>query len=245
MKMPYRLLWQLGVGHDAKPRLNRPAYAGRHEGATVLILASGPSLRDRWAEIDALRRTQGAITIGANNVADFICPDYHAFTNRKRFVQFAGTIDPTRSRVLLGTYLPPVLIRAHYQGPYESIMYVNVHDRPFGIENGVIQASCRTIAVLLVAVALVMGARRIFVAGTDGYKEILARRGQIHHYADALPKDAERQQKNDAYLLDVEQANSRFLDEIAAHQRNQGLEPFRIVTPTTYQRHYQDINDFL
>ena len=226
------------------PRLTRPSYVNRHKGGTVLIVATGPSLREYWGRIDAVRIKCNAVTLGANNVTEFLYPSYHCFTNRKRYIAFAGSIEPTISRVLLGPYLPKSLIKQHYRGSYETLMYVNDHDPRFNIEDGIIQASCRTVGVLLIGVAIVMGAERILVAGMDGYKMLLGEGSPIHHYDDESLND-EQQAKEGQRLLVSERLNTRFMAEIAEYLESLGREPFSIITPTVYQDHYRPLDEFL
>ena len=123
-------------------------------------------------------------------------------------------------------------------------MYVNDHDRVFDIEAGIIQASCRTVGVLLIGVAIVMGAEGILVAGMDGYKNLLEEGGPIHHYDEDFLQD-ENQTKEGQRLLASERRNARFMAEIAEYLESRGREPFSIITPTVYQNHYRSIEEFL
>ena len=118
------------------PSLSTPSYLNRHLGATFLVLGNGPSLRTHRGQIDALIEMHRPIVMGANNITGFTYPDYHAFTNRRRFISYAHTIDSDRSRVLVGVYLPEWIISEYYGGPYERIMYVNDHDQAFDIRDG-------------------------------------------------------------------------------------------------------------
>ena len=176
-----RRIWP-SDGKIANPELAPPAYAARHQDATFIVFGNGPSLAENLDAIHALGEKFNAVTMGANNIGEILAPDYHAFTNRKRFAAYSSGIDPVRTRVLLSPYFTDGFIRKHYTGPYEQIMYRADNDAPFDIQNGIIQASCRTVAVLMIAVAVVMGARRIFVAGTDGYKGHLDSGRHVHFY---------------------------------------------------------------
>jgi hypothetical protein len=215
--------------------LARPAYAGRHVGRRFLVLGTGPSLATHGDAIRELIKVRSLITLGANHITPFIYPDYHAFTGRRRFKQYVHTADPARSTVLLSPYLPPELVRAHYRRPYEELMYINDHDAPFGISDGIVQASCRSAGNLLIAVALVMGASEVLVAGMDGYQnaEFYFTPTQVKHPGDK------------AYWERKETAIRRAQREIAAYMEAIGLEPFKIVTPTAYSQYYRPIEEFL
>jgi hypothetical protein len=220
-----------------RPRLRTPAYAGRHRGATALVLGNGPSLDSHR---DALRRliaAERAITLGANNITPFMHPSYHAFTNRKRFVRYANTIDPNHSIVLLSPYFPPAVIERHYRGAYEEIAYVADNEARFDVRDGVIQASGRTVSVLLIGVAAVMGAERILVAGLDGFRGVLindrVKPGSLYHAeTEVLKEEASEYEEVDRYTR-------RFLSEIQDYLAREGREPFTIVTPTAYEDHHR------
>jgi len=219
----------------ATPR--HPAYTGRHRGATALVLGNGPSLETHGDALRRLIESEDAITLGANNITPFIHPRYHAFTNRKRFERYAETIDPERSRVLVSPYFRRALIRRHYRGPYEEIAYVADNDAPFDIRDGIIQASGRTVSVLLIGVAAVMGAGRILVAGLDGFGGVLsggrAEAGAMYHAdTEVLKAEAREYEEVDRYTR-------RFLAEIQHYLAREGREPFAIVTPTAYEDHHR------
>ncbi len=226
------------------PPLSTPDYLNRHPGATFLVLGNGPSLGAHRKEIHELIEKHRPIVMGANNITGFIYPDYHAFTNRRRLINYAHTIDSSKSKVLVGVHLPGWVIEKHYEGAYERIMYVNDHDRAFDICDGIIMASCRTVSVLLIGVALVMGGERVFVAGLDGYGLLPSKDEDVHYYKGERDHGPDVANK-DTYLMQAESMCSRFLDEISHYMTQQGLEPFKIVTPTTYSDHYQDIQDYL
>jgi hypothetical protein len=220
-----------------RPRLRTPAYAGRHEGATALVLGNGPSLRTHG---DALRRliaAERAITLGANNITAFTHPDYHAFTNRKRFARYGHSIDPERSRVLLSPYFSRALIERHYRGPYEEISYVADNDARFDVSEGVIQASGRTVSVLLIGVAAVMGAERILVAGLDGFAGVLA--GERPDPASVYHAETELLKERAPEYEEIDRYTRRFLAEIQGYLERHGRAPFAIVTPTAYEEHHR------
>jgi hypothetical protein len=218
-----------------RPVLERPAYAERHEGETFVVLGNGPSLRTHGDTVKALIRETEAVVLGGNHITPFLHPTYHAFTNRHRFLDYARTIDPSKSRVLLSPYFQKATINEYYGGPYEEIAYVADNEAAFGIEDGIILAGCRTVAVLLIAVAIVMGAERIYVAGLDGFRRLVEEgRADDLHFT-PLTSAA----RSVDHARSVMAGNERFLDEIQAYLRAHGREPFSIVTPTAYERHYR------
>lgn len=222
------------------PQLVSPGYADRHPGSTFLVLANGPSLERHKEALYALIGKVRPVIMGGNNIADFIYPDYHAFTNRNRFCSYAHTIDPRKSRVLLSPYLAPWIIQEHYRGDYELLMYKTSRDQPFNISDGIVQCDCRTVSVLLIAIALIMGAGTILVAGLDGYSKALGEKTPLFFYDE---QDVGRQPSQlSPYLLEVEGYCQRYLDEISNYMLASGKKPFQIVTPTVYSAHYVPID---
>lgn len=214
-----------------EPVLHRPAYADRHAGRTLLVLGNGPTLTTHAAELHALIAQRDAVVLGANHITPFRHPDYHAFTNRKRFFDYASTFDPARSRLLVSPAFEDEFVRAHVpEGAYERLMYVADHDVRFDVRDGVILSGCRTVSVLLLGVAVVMGAAEILVAGLDGYA---AGGRPLYHAETRVLKEGDR------IAAEVHAYTTRFLAEIQEHLARQARAPFAIVTPTAYAEHYR------
>ena len=217
-----------------------PVYVNRHKEKYFLIVGTGPSLKKNWKKIGELQTKYNLITMGANNIGDFIQPDYHCFTNKKRFINYSHTIG-NKSKVLIGEHISIQVVKKHYGRYFEIIPYLNDHDASFNIENGIIRASCRTVGVLMIATAIVMGARKIFVVGMDGYKDIINTGSEIHFYSE---KNSTNDSQND-YFLTIDYYNNKFLNEIKFYLESNNRESFSIVTPTTYQDNYCSIDQFL
>ena len=142
----------------------------------------------------------------------------------------------------MSPYFHKRMIKEHYKGSYEELMYINDNDREFDIVDGVIQASCRTTGVLLIAIAIVMGMKQIFLAGMDGYSDLLPRGGSQHHYDkqnNLSGATTEAKQR----LLETERLNAKFMQEISIYMKKNGTEPFTIVTPTVHKQHYRSFDD--
>lgn len=218
--------------------LHPPAYAARHHGATALVLGAGPSLRGCASQLHDFIARERPIVLGPNNITPFVNPDYHAFTNKKAWTEYASTIDSRRSRVLVGPAFPESYVRAQYDGPFERIMYRPENEARFEIEDGIVQAGCRTSSVLLIGVAIVMGASRVYVAGLDGYG-ILTRNsaGFDPDSARFTPTRVWETRPDEYERIDAYQ--QRFLGEIQQYLSRERREPFRIITPTTYSDHYE------
>jgi 4-hydroxy 2-oxovalerate aldolase len=111
-------------------------------------------------------------------------------------------------------------------------------ENPFAIQDGIISANCRTVAVLLAGVALVMGAKRLFIAGMDGYMAT-SNDGVYHFY----------NEKNEAEQLDALKEkhnwNLNYLKQIDAYMIEQGGEGLHILTPTNYKEFYKGLKNYL
>jgi len=227
------------------PELTRPTYADRHQDQTFLVFGTGPSLVQRSDDIHNFIERYQPVTIGPNTIAEFISPDYHVFSSRHRLIDYGNTIDRSKSRVLISPYIPLPLIRRAYDGEFEYLMYRNDNETDFDIVDGIIQASCKSVTILSIGIAIVMGAKRVMVAGTDGFGG-LAQSGQRLHYNTASqPKHAPG---TGAFFQHYETAHRyhiRFLAQIRDYMISIGLEPFKIITPTEFREHYCDLSSYL
>ena len=101
---------------------------------------------------------------------------YVGFTNRRRLGQARIFPSLEQTPCLIGPHIPT---RHIWMPIWERMPFVADDDAPFDIVDGIIQCSCHECGWLLVAVAYVMGAREIWMAGYDGY-----RRGASNHFYD-------------------------------------------------------------
>ncbi len=224
------------------PSLGTPNYLDRHKGETFLVMGLGPSLLENREQIFQFIEQYQPIVMGANNITAFLIPDYHAFTNRARFTKYVHTVDTDKSKVLLSPYFAKWLIRNHFLGEYEELMYDSGPVVSFDIWNGVVMAGFQSVSVVLIGVALVMGAQQVFVAGLDGYRSVLTPDRKTHYYGVENQKDEDRE---DAEFIRREKITHQYLDEISQYMAMRGLERFKILTPTAYDKHYSPINQFL
>jgi 4-hydroxy 2-oxovalerate aldolase len=219
-----------------KIRATETSYKERHRGRDFLILANGPTLRDYGPRIEEFIRKYDPIILGANYLSGFFKPDYHAFNNKKRFVDYVDTVDKD-SILLLGENLSLDMIREYTSRPYEKLCFIDELD-DFGIIDGVIQSNCRTIAVLLMGVAIVMGAKRIFAVGMDGYTGTDSA-GSFHFYDEKVePEERE-------LIVERHRHNQHFIEQIDEYLNGMGKEGVHIITPTSYRSFYKGIENYL
>ena len=159
------------------PRLHRPAFMHRHRGP-FLVLGSAPSIISHAEKISRFIRNHRPIVLSANvpHTVSWLTTQYVGFTNRKRLGQARRFSSLMNTWCLIGPHIPA---QAVWMPSWERMPFVNDADAPFDIVDGIIQCSCHECGWLLTAVAYVMGASEIWMAGYDGY-----RRGASNHFYD-------------------------------------------------------------
>jgi len=211
-------------------------YAKRHKNCDFLVLANGPTLKEYKSKIALFIEKYNPVILGANYLSDLFVPHYHAFTNKKRFMDYVDYVHQN-SILLIGENIPDELIREYTDRPYERLYFVDeLND--FDIIDNVIQSNCRTVAVLLIGVAIVMGARRIFAAGLDGYSGMTSTE-EFHFYREKQePEDRE-------LIIERHQYNQHYLEQIDQYLSKRDMEGIHILTPTSYKAFYKGIENYL
>jgi 4-hydroxy 2-oxovalerate aldolase len=211
-------------------------YKDLYKGRDFLILANGPTLKAYEAKIEEFIKKYDPVILGANYLSGLFKPHYHAFNNKNRFVDYVDTVD-NNAVLLLGENFPEDMIREYTSRNYETL-YFNDELNDFDIIDGVIQSNCRTIAVLLMGVAIVMGANRIFAVGMDGYTGSELKE-DFHFYNEKV----EPEEKN--LVIERHRYNQHFIEQIDEYLNNIGKEGIHILTPTSYKAFYKGIENYL
>jgi len=211
-------------------------YIERYKNRDFLILANGQTLKEYKEKIEKFIEKYNPVILGANFLDNLFIPHYHAFTNKKRFMDYVDTVHRD-STLFIGINISDELIREHTKRDYERLYFIDeLND--FDIKNGVIQTNCRTVAVLLIGVAIVMGARRIFAAGLDGYAGIESIEG-FHFYKEKVePEERE-------LIIERHRYNQHYLEQIDQYLNKMDKEGIHILTPTSYKAFYKGIENFL
>jgi len=211
-----------------------PDYVNRHAGADFLILANGPMLKKFKTRIDQFIKEYAPIVLGANYLGKLFVPTYHAFNNKRRFIDYIDTVN-SDSKIILGQNLTSIA-KSYTDKSHELLIY-NPHVANFDIVNGVIQSNCKTISVLLAGLAIVMGSKRVFIAGMDGY--IHKTPETLHFYSEKdNPAEFEENIKKHKWC-------EHFLTQINNYLITGGKEGLHIITPTGYSRFYKSINHYV
>lgn len=227
-----------GGGDPERSLPPRPpvTYENAHEGRDFLVLANGPTLSSHAEEVRAFIDQYEPVVLGANHLGGLFVPHYHAFNNTRRLIEYLDEVQPD-STLLLGSNFEETLIREHTGRSFDWLVFDNGLG-PFDIVDGVITASCRTISVLLCGVALVMGARRIFIAGMDGYLG-LDTSGQVHFYNEADETSSAEVE------LEKHRLCYQYLGQINDYAEAHGKEGLHILTPTGYAAYYTGVRSYL
>lgn len=213
-------------------------YLNRHAGGDFLILANGPTLGGYKEKINDFIKKYDPVILGANYLGGLFKPHYHAFNNIKRFIKFVYTVDPG-SKLLLGQNIKPELIKEHTDRKWEIMYFRDIVNAKFNINNGIIQSNCRTVSILLLAVAIVMGAKRIFSAGMDGYLNSDPQ-NSFHFY-----DEKEDQIMDKKFFIDRHYSCQDFLVQIDKYLTDRDKEGIIILTPTSYKKFYKGIENYI
>ncbi|MCK9376415.1 MAG: aldolase catalytic domain-containing protein [Syntrophobacterales bacterium] len=230
---------ETGAGESKAPPVETAPvpYLGRHPGQDFLVLANGPTLKEYQPQIQAFIDQYQPVVLGANYLSDLFQPHYHAFNNKKRFAMHIDTVSP-RSKLLIGENIPASMIAEYVQREYETLYFRDVLNADFDIRGGRIQCNCRTISVLLLGVAIVMGAKRIFAVGMDGYLGKKNLQGTLFYDEKHEPDDLD-------VNIERHRWSERFLQQIDRYIQDQGREGLHILTPTSYYAFYKGIENYL
>ena len=226
-----------GLPEESPGKTVAPAYLDRHRGQPFLVLANGPNLKKYKPQIQRLIERHKPVVLGANYLGGLFVPHYHAFVSLRRFIKHISSVNPSSS-LLLSQHFPPDVVREHTDRSYEEILFVDRVRGAFDIENGVISKSCGTVSVLLIAVALAMGASEVFVAGMDGYRLLDDNSGPLFY-------KEEDETDSKTFIQTREGWNKQALQDLESYMTRNGMLGPTIITPTTYEKHFVGINNLI
>jgi 4-hydroxy 2-oxovalerate aldolase len=211
-------------------------YRDRHKERSFLILGNGPTLLKYKDRIQEFIDRYDPVVLGANYLSGMFKPHYHAFCNKRRFADYIDTVS-AGSKLMIGQHIPEDMIREYTGLDHETIYYKDTIS-DFAITDGVIQSNCRSVSVLLLGVAIVMGADKVFAAGMDGYLNVDST-GKLLFY------DEKDEKVDKDLILDMHRMNYKFIDQINEYLLRQGRDGIHILTPTSYSKFYKGITNYL
>lgn len=177
-------------------------------------------------------------TIGSNNIAELLAPDYHLFTNKLRFAQYAKHVRLTHSRLMVAGFFEPSFVHEHVFCSWDFVPIRSGAEveAPF-IENDTIQIQYLDVSIVAIGVAILMGANQVFVAGLDGFNPGMDA-GSFHFYKEtAQPEDQ-------ALLIERHRNVSTELERVTAYLGRQNIE-LSLITPTSHHQSYRGIDRLL
>jgi len=215
------------------------SYLNRHSGRDFLVLANGPSLKAEKEQIEKFIKKYNPIVIGANYLGGLFVPHYHAFGNKKRFIDYIDTVD-AHSNILISNIFSDEFIKKYTDRKYEFIQHLPQLSSDFNISNGIVMTNCRTISILSMAVAIVMGAERIFIAGMDGYKQVDSfMKKSVHFYKESYETE------DFEMLMEKHNWNERLLKQIDSYLVSNNKDGLCILTTTSHKAFYKGIESLL
>jgi hypothetical protein len=198
------------------------------KGKNFLVLGAGATVKHYRDRISAIIERESLIVIGINNITHICYPDYHLWTNNDRLKKFGGCIK-SDSTVILGGKIKTDNIPNHVK--YYSVIYVDNAFysifMPPNFSNGKIHGSFRCAGNLALYMANLMGAKKIYYAGVDGYSNPF--NGDQHCYGKGFTDtdDMEYAKKKDEIL-------NKCLYEIKK------VVDFSVITPTIHEEFYDE-----
>lgn len=160
----------------------------------VIIIGAGSTISQYKDRLLKYIYDNNIVTIGINRMTSFCIPDYHLWTNKKRFASYHECISD-RSKLLFGCGMKDSFIKKYWDGDYDTINFSNNLDETISYKGGAIHGNFRTAGILAVMIAHIKGAKKIDIIGMDGYtfysKNDLINNNSSHHcYGSGFTDDA-------------------------------------------------------
>lgn len=206
----------------------------KHKGGRALIVAAGSSIKDYENKINSFILEEKPVVIGINNITEFFIPDYHLWTNTKRFRNFGKNILP-ESEILLGAGIHLKTVREVLGSVnYTLINFTDMKEGvPIGYKKGKILGFFRTAGNLSIMIAHLMGSKDISIVGMDGhtfynYEDVKYGKKSQHCYGEGYTDNKSWERSAEA-----DQLVYKSLKNLQEYGIN-----FKILTPTIYEDFY-------
>jgi len=205
---------------------------GKEKGKKFLILCTGATVKERKKEIDNFIEKEKPILVGVNNLSGFWIPDYHIWTNNRRFRTFGKNINP-KSTLLLGSNISLKVINEVIKTKnYIVLERVDREGVSIDYKNGIIYGYHRTVGCVAITVSHLLGAKEINIVGMDGhtlndYEDIKSGK-KAHHFYD---------EKYTPYSLKICNKKDKITSGVLQSLKDYGID-FNIITPTVFKKFY-------
>jgi hypothetical protein len=197
----------------------------------ALIICPGPSTKIYERALWRYICEQDPITFSINNVPALLAnlSHYHLWTNNARFARYGSTIANTPATILLGHYIKKIFIQNSGVKNYIQVSYTDRDTKePYSYKDGIIHGYYRSSACLAIAIAHIMGLKRIYIAGMDGFVSKID--GSNHSYEEA-PEDKKSDEEWEQYDKIICKVLKRIFENICR---------FSIITPTIHKDFYEE-----
>lgn len=205
----------------------------KHKGQEALIICAGSTVRDYQQQIKAFIKKEKPFTIGINNIMDFFVPQYHLWTNTKRFRNFGSKINKN-SQILLGAGIHLKTIKETIGSrEYTVINFTDMKEGvPIGYRKGKIFGFYRTAGNLSIMISHLMGATKVNIVGMDGHT--------FYNYEDVRSGKKPHHCYNENYQPfspEIRIKKDKVVTRVLTNLRNAGID-LNIITPTVYGGFY-------
>lgn len=194
--------------------------SNKYEDRNFLIICAGSTIRAYYDDIEKFARDNNTIVIGINNALHITPFDYHLFTNRNRFLDYKQNIKLS-SELILGCNLikKTPLFEDYWRVDYTEDELIN-----YSNSGNVIYGQFRTAGCLAIYISYLLGAKKTYIAGMDGYT--LEYAGNQHCYGAGFTdsEDTELEEIKDDTVGNILDRISRCIN-------------FSIITPTVFKKH--------
>lgn len=202
------------------------------DGNAMMVIGAGGSLRDYKERICDFVVKDSVSTIGVNRMTDVLVPKYHLWTNSGRFREYHSCINDL-SVVIFGSQMKPALIKRHYPQKHIIVDYRDEKKLAVSYKRGVIRGFFRTAGCLSILMCHLLGAKKIYVVGMDGYtfyskSAVTANQEHQHVYGSGL---------SDGTDWSTCQEKDNIVYRVLRSLKSFGAE-FSIITPTVFTEFY-------
>lgn len=198
---------------------------GTHNSENFVIICAGSTVKHYSEYIKELIIQTRAITIGVNNIYDHFTPYYHLWTNNQRFRDFGDNVS-RKSKLIIGCKIKENIKRS-YNYKYCNLNYSDIEEQ-IGYKDNFVHGRFRTAGILSIYLANLMGAKKIYVVGMDGYT--LKYNGDQHCYGEG---------DTDSCDIKYEKEKDQLCENILHNIRNE-VGDFEILTPTVHTQFYTE-----
>lgn len=228
----------------------------------VLIVGSGYTLKQYWDKINLFIKENEIITIGCNNVNHILTPDYHFWTDRRRYAKYGKHINK-KSTLVFGNHFNEKMIKKYCKGYYEIIKYTKQkwkksYEDPMSSKYGhgntryskktnTFYGVYRSVGSLVILWTFIKKAKKISIVGMDGYtlfskEDLNSKTASQHCYGNghtdniANSHGVKNPEKKSKFYKFCEKKDEDIYKTLKSIKKY-GVK-FEIITPTVYKKFY-------